>query len=57
VLEGHIWLYVNRYTEDLGGCGLVAVRTMLDLAAAAGLVPPVPEGALDLPTPADPVPA
>ncbi|MCI4065653.1 1,4-dihydroxy-6-naphthoate synthase [Micromonospora sp. R77] len=57
VLEGHIGLYVNRYTEDLGGCGLAAVRTMLDLAAEAGLVPPVPQDALDLPAPADPVPA
>ena len=57
MLEGHIGLYVNPYTEDLGVGGLAAVRTMLDLAAAAGLVPPVRADALAPPTPANPVPA
>jgi 1,4-dihydroxy-6-naphthoate synthase len=40
VVEQHIALYVNRFTEDLGEEGYAAVRTLLNRAAAEGLTPP-----------------
>ncbi|MFF3745058.1 1,4-dihydroxy-6-naphthoate synthase [Streptomyces kronopolitis] len=49
VIEQHIGLYVNDYTEALGTDGYAAVRELLDRAAAEGLVPPVAPGALDFP--------
>ena len=42
VVAQHIALYVNEFTEDLGDDGYAAIRTLLDRAAAAGLVPAVP---------------
>lgn len=42
VVAQHIALYVNEYTENLGESGYAAVRTLLDRAASAGLVPAVP---------------
>lgn len=47
VQRRHIDLYVNRYTEDLGPQGYVAVRTLLDEAAGAGIVPAVRAQALE----------
>jgi 1,4-dihydroxy-6-naphthoate synthase len=41
VVDQHIGLYVNEFTEDLGAEGFRAVRTLLDRSAAAGLTPPV----------------
>jgi 1,4-dihydroxy-6-naphthoate synthase len=41
VVARHIDLYVNSFTEDLGGEGYAAVRELLDRSAAAGLTPPV----------------
>jgi 1,4-dihydroxy-6-naphthoate synthase len=42
VVDQHIALYVNGFTEDLGPDGYAAVRSLLDRAAAAGLTPPTP---------------
>jgi len=42
VVNQHIGLYVNNFTEVLGPDGYGAVRALLDRAAAAGLVPPIP---------------
>jgi 1,4-dihydroxy-6-naphthoate synthase len=42
VVAQHIALYVNDFTENLGDAGYAAIRTLLDRAAAAGLVPAVP---------------
>jgi 1,4-dihydroxy-6-naphthoate synthase len=42
VVDQHIALYVNEFTEDLGVDGLAAVDALLGRASAAGLVPPVP---------------
>jgi 1,4-dihydroxy-6-naphthoate synthase len=42
VVARHIALYVNEFTENLGDAGYAAIRTLLDRAAAAGLVPAVP---------------
>jgi len=42
VVDGHIGLYVNNYTEDLGADGYGAIDALLGRAAAAGLVPAVP---------------
>jgi 1,4-dihydroxy-6-naphthoate synthase len=42
VVDGHIGLYVNNYTEDLGADGYGAVDALLGRAAVAGLVPAVP---------------
>ena len=39
VVDQHIALYVNEYTEDLGETGYRAVRTLLGSAAEAGDVP------------------
>lgn len=47
VQRRHINLYVNEYTTDLGPDGYRAVRVLLETAAAAGVVPAVPAGALD----------
>jgi len=41
VVQQHISLYVNSFTEDLGAEGYAAVRQLLDRAAAAGLTPGV----------------
>ncbi|WP_326693812.1 1,4-dihydroxy-6-naphthoate synthase [Streptomyces sp. NBC_01766] len=49
VLDQHIGLYVNAYTEDLGESGYQAVRSLLGLAARTGAVPALAPGALDLP--------
>jgi 1,4-dihydroxy-6-naphthoate synthase len=46
VVAQHIGLYVNGFTEALGDEGYAAIRTLLNRAAAEGLVPPVPESAL-----------
>ena len=45
VVDQHIALYVNEFTEDLGEAGFAAVEALLGRAAGAGLVPPLP-GAL-----------
>jgi 1,4-dihydroxy-6-naphthoate synthase len=47
VQRRHINTYVNEYTTDLGPDGYRAVRVLLETAAAAGVVPSVPSGALD----------
>jgi 1,4-dihydroxy-6-naphthoate synthase len=39
VVQRHIALYVNEFTEDLGDEGRTAVDTLLGRAAAAGLTP------------------
>ena len=39
VCAAHITLYVNRYSVDLGAEGEAAVTTLLDRAAAAGVIP------------------
>jgi 1,4-dihydroxy-6-naphthoate synthase len=41
VVQRHIALYVNEFTEDLGDAGRTAVDTLLGRAAAAGLTPQV----------------
>ncbi|ABW09618.1 protein of unknown function DUF191 [Parafrankia sp. EAN1pec] len=46
VANAHIELYVNDFTLDLGDEGLAAVQELLGRAAAAGLVPELPAGAL-----------
>jgi 1,4-dihydroxy-6-naphthoate synthase len=42
VVDQHIALYVNGFTEDLGTEGFAAVNALLGRASAAGLTPPVP---------------
>jgi 5,8-dihydroxy-2-naphthoate synthase len=42
VVDQHIALYVNSFTEDLGVDGYAAVDALLGRASAAGLTPPVP---------------
>ncbi len=42
VVDQHIALYVNAFTEDLGPDGYAAVDALLGRASAAGLTPPVP---------------
>jgi 1,4-dihydroxy-6-naphthoate synthase len=42
VVDQHIGLYVNAFTEDLGMDGYSAVDALLGRAFAAGLTPPVP---------------
>ena len=42
VVDQHIGLYVNAFTEDLGMDGYAAVDRLLGRACAAGLTPPVP---------------
>jgi 1,4-dihydroxy-6-naphthoate synthase len=49
VADQHIALYVNDFTADLGPDGYAAVHGLLERAAAAGLVPALPPGALDFP--------
>jgi 1,4-dihydroxy-6-naphthoate synthase len=46
VVAQHIGLYVNSFTEDLGDEGYAAIRSLLDRAAAEGLVPAIPAAAL-----------
>ncbi|MBV1851856.1 1,4-dihydroxy-6-naphthoate synthase [Catellatospora tritici] len=41
VVDQHIKLYVNEFTEELGEAGHAAARALLTRAAAAGLVPAV----------------
>jgi 1,4-dihydroxy-6-naphthoate synthase len=41
VVDQHIALYVNEFTEDLGDEGFKAVDTLLERAAGQGLTPPV----------------
>jgi 1,4-dihydroxy-6-naphthoate synthase len=41
VVAQHIGLYVNAFTDTLGGEGYAAVDALLSRAASAGLVPPV----------------
>jgi 1,4-dihydroxy-6-naphthoate synthase len=48
VVAQHIALYVNEFTENLGDAGYAAIRTLLDRAAQAGLVPAVPADRLSL---------
>jgi 1,4-dihydroxy-6-naphthoate synthase len=40
VVDRHIALYVNEFTEDLGADGYAAVEALLGRAAEAGLTPP-----------------
>jgi 1,4-dihydroxy-6-naphthoate synthase len=49
VVDQHIGLYVNSFTEDLGDEGYAAVDALLSRAAAADLVPPLPATALRRP--------
>jgi 1,4-dihydroxy-6-naphthoate synthase len=42
VVDQHIALYVNEFTEDLGPGGYAAIDALLGRAAAAGLTPAVP---------------
>jgi 5,8-dihydroxy-2-naphthoate synthase len=42
VVDQHIALYVNHFTEDLGPEGYAAADALLSRAAAAGLVPAIP---------------
>ena len=46
VVDQHIALYVNSFTEDLGPDGHAAVAALLTRAAAANLVPALPVAAL-----------
>ena len=41
VVDSHIALYVNEFTEDIGAQGKEAIATLLDRAAAAGLTPQI----------------
>lgn len=41
VVDAHIGLYVNEFTQNLGTDGYAAVEALLGRAAVAGLVPPV----------------
>ncbi|MEV7526226.1 1,4-dihydroxy-6-naphthoate synthase [Streptomyces sp. NPDC091371] len=49
VADQHIGLYVNEFTAGLGEDGYAAVRGLLTRAAAEGLVPAIPAGALAFP--------
>jgi 1,4-dihydroxy-6-naphthoate synthase len=42
IVQQHIDLYVNDFTEDLGDDGLAAVETLLGRAERAGLLPALP---------------
>jgi 1,4-dihydroxy-6-naphthoate synthase len=42
VVDAHIGLYVNEFTLDLGDEGYAAAAALLDRAAAAGILPPLP---------------
>ena len=42
VVDQHIALYVNEFTEDLGPGGYAAIDALLGRSAAAGLTPAVP---------------
>jgi 1,4-dihydroxy-6-naphthoate synthase len=41
VVKGHIDLYVNEFTLDIGKTGYEAVATLLSRASEAGLAPKV----------------
>jgi 1,4-dihydroxy-6-naphthoate synthase len=43
VVDSHIGLYVNEYTQNLGDTGLAAVRRMLRMGRRSGLLPDGPE--------------
>ena len=43
VVDAHIGLYVNAFTENLGPEGFAAVDALLGRAAAEGLTPPLPK--------------
>ena len=47
VVDQHIDLYVNEFTDRLGEEGLHAVRTLLDRSAELSLMPRVRADALD----------
>lgn len=49
VVDQHIELYVNSFTAELGDEGHAAVRELLGRSADLGLLPAVPDGALDFP--------
>ena len=49
VADQHIGLYVNEFTHDLGEDGYAAVRGLLTLAAAEGLLPALRPEALSFP--------
>ncbi|MEU3986572.1 1,4-dihydroxy-6-naphthoate synthase [Streptomyces sp. NPDC026672] len=49
VVDQHIDLYVNSFTADLGDEGRTAVTELLSRSADIGLLPAVPDGALDFP--------
>jgi 1,4-dihydroxy-6-naphthoate synthase len=49
VVAQHIALYVNDFTENLGDEGYAAIRTLLDRAADAGLVPRIDPQQFDPP--------
>jgi 5,8-dihydroxy-2-naphthoate synthase len=42
VVNQHIDLYVNSFTEELGADGYAAIQALLNRAAAEGLVPAIP---------------
>jgi 1,4-dihydroxy-6-naphthoate synthase len=39
VMRAHIALYVNEYSDDVGGAGIAAVSDLFERAAARGLIP------------------
>ena len=41
MVNAHVQLYVNEFTENVGPLGRRAVATLLGRAADAGLIPPV----------------
>ncbi len=51
VIDGHIGLYVNDFSLDLGTEGVQAVEALLRRAEARGLIPPCDLPWLTLPTP------
>ncbi|WP_128382302.1 1,4-dihydroxy-6-naphthoate synthase [Streptomyces cavernae] len=56
VVDQHIELYVNSFTAELGDDGQAAVRALLGRSAELGLLPAVPDGALDFPAVPDGAP-
>lgn len=44
VVDQHISLYVNEFTEDLGDAGHAAVRELLERSEKAGLTPGIAVG-------------
>jgi len=41
VIAAHIGLYVNDYSVDMGDEGVKAVRTLMNMAASKGIIPPI----------------